>query len=299
MPQSAIAKRLWRPVIGLLAVAGLVLGANKVGLAADDISTAVARIGNLNGLILLVLACAGMWGFSAVSALVLDRYEDDVDFPHALAVTLSSQLGKYLPTGMGAVVARAEVYKNGAGGRKRSYAYVLFTTACQLAGGAVVAVAAFAVNRQGIDARVLVAVAALGAANLVVGVYLGMRLDVWHPDAGNAGVRAWSGRTALITALHVAPWLVAAVVPVLCFHWLGIGVGVSEGIFASVVSWIAGMLVFVLPAGVGVREVLFTSILFGVSPVNAGLVAVISRALYTVADLIGGVAALVWLRLRD
>jgi glycosyltransferase 2 family protein len=66
----------------------------------------------------------------------------------------------------------------------------------------------------------------------------------------------------------------------------------ATGVFAA--AWVAGFLVLPAPAGAGIREAVFVFLLPGLSTGAALTIALVSRALFTLADVTWGIVGLVW-----
>jgi uncharacterized membrane protein YbhN (UPF0104 family) len=124
---------------------------------------------------------------------------------------------------------------------------------------------------------------AFSAPRRKVWLYVRRRLGSLRvADAIRSFALGWAAYVAITGLLGVAFWFVADAL---------IGVPVAEIPFylgAFAVAWLAGLAVVFAPSGLGVREAVLVALLRGrLGTADALIVAVSSRALLTVVDLVG------------
>ncbi|WP_030168887.1 lysylphosphatidylglycerol synthase transmembrane domain-containing protein [Spirillospora albida] len=213
-------------------------------------------------------------------------------------ISAISQLGKYVPGKVWALVTQIEMTREHKVPAERSFGSTLLAVACSTACG--LAVAAVTLPLTSVTAREQYWWAFLLAPVLLVGLH--PRLVTWaldtmlrlirrppleRPVSIGVTLRA-IGWTVLGWALFgVHTWLLCAAVG-------GDGAGLpflATGAYA--LAFVAGLLFFVAPAGVGGREAALTVVLTPVLPAGAPVVvAIASRVILTLADLlIAAVAA--------
>ncbi|MFE9104669.1 lysylphosphatidylglycerol synthase domain-containing protein [Actinomadura geliboluensis] len=210
-----------------------------------------------------------------------------------------SQLGKYVPGKVWALVTQIEMTREHKVPPERSFGSTLLavatSTACGLAVAAVTLPLTSAAARDEywwlfLLAPVLLVLLHPKIVTWALGTMLKLirRPPLEHPVSLAATLKA-IGWTVLGWALFgVHTWL-------LCMAVGGDGAGlpfVATGAYA--LAFVAGFLVFIAPGGIGAREAALTVVLTPVLPAGAPVVvAIASRVLLTAADLINaGVAFL-------
>ena len=204
------------------------------------------------------------------------------------------QLGKYLPGGVWAVLGQAEAASR-LGARRAPTAIAAVTVmVVNVVTGA--AVGSLLLVGTGRGAPVVVVACAAGVVLLHPRV-LGP-LARWahrrlrHTDAEVA----LDGRAVAVTvAWTLLMWLaygiqvLALAVPFGLTGWEALPI--ATGAFA--VAWTAGFVAVIAPAGAGVREAALVAVLApSIGPASAGAVAVVSRLLMTLGDLVWGLLGL-------
>ena len=208
----------------------------------------------------------------------------------AAALFFVGQLGKYLPGSFWPVVAQMELGKKHAIPRKTSAAALLLAMVMGVTSGGIVAAGTLPFAATGDLARYRYAflVPALGLVLLHPAVFdrvssLGLRLLRRAPLERRLTARGLA--TALAWALvQWALWGLAA-------SMLADGASYAVCLGAYALSWVAGFVVVVVPAGAGVREGAFVLVVGAVTGNGAAFgVALLLRLLSTVADLVWGLA---------
>ena len=224
------------------------------------------------------LGVVAVFGSSAIWLVIMRRLGSPIRWP-AAAIYLQSQLGKYVPGGVWQYASR--------GAMARGYGLSVRTVAKSLPielGATVCAGGAFAflaVGWWGAVAAVGVIAAAGGA-----GVYLD-------------GSRAARRITAQTIPLYAVTWILIGV-----SFWMTaralVPVKVSDlalymGAFAA--AWLVGLIAIYAPGGIGVREAVLVAILGPrIGSSDALVIAAVSRAVFTLADLIPAAISMPLLR---
>jgi len=211
-------------------------------------------------------------------------------------IFFGGQLGKYVPGSIWPVLMQMELGADHQIPRRRAAAATVVQMGLTVATAALVSVATvpFVLGHSSTDLAWLAAVVVVSAAAL-------------HPRVANPvldfGFRllrretlerplSWRG-LLLASGYQGIGWVLLAVPVILVARDLG-GTGARLTVLciaAFTVSWVAGF-IFVAPAGAGVRETLMAALLSTtLQPAAALTVALISRLIMTVADVVvGGIA---------
>ncbi len=215
----------------------------------------------------------------------------------AVAWHFGGELGKYLPGGVWAVLGRGEFAWRGARvSRGTAYATTLVSYACMTVAAAVVCgvlAPVAAADGEGLGwgwlLLALVPVGIVAAHPAVLGATLAAgrritrgRVDLVAPP--------WPAMLRLI-GWATPTWLLIGAAATMVTESLGFDQEPARVAFAAVAAWIIGFLAVPVPAGAGVREVVFV-VLCGLSTGPATAVAAIARALLLVVDGAGGLAGL-------
>lgn len=215
----------------------------------------------------------------------------------AFRISAISQLGKYVPGKVWALVTQIEMAREHKVPAERSFGATLLavatSTACGLAIAAVTLPLTSAAARERYWWLFLLApvmLAALHPRIVTWGLDTLLRLvrrpPLEHPVSLGATLRAvgWTVLGWVLFGVHT--WL-------LCMAAGGDGAGLpflATGAYA--LAFVAGFLVFIAPGGIGAREAALTVVLTPVLPAGAPVVvAIASRVLLTAADLLNAGAA--------
>jgi glycosyltransferase 2 family protein len=206
----------------------------------------------------------------------------------AVRIYFVSQLGKYIPGSVWALVAQMELAREHRVPRERGGAAALLAMATTIATGCAVAAVTMPLTSPDATRRYwwLLVLAPVFVALLhprVVTAVLGRALRLFRrpPPARSAGL----GTMALAVAWTALGWLLFG-----AHAWLLVRAAGGSGFFlatgAYALAFTAGFLVVVAPGGVGVREAALAVALGPVLPAGAPLVvALVSRVVLTLADL--------------
>jgi uncharacterized membrane protein YbhN (UPF0104 family) len=240
--------------------------------------------------------------------VLIDDLGSHVPLGASARIYFVSQLGKYIPGSVWSILAQVELAREYRVPVRRSGAVALLTLFTAAVSAVLVVTVTLPFSSE-----------ALRRDYWWVVLLLPPMLVLLHP----AAIRWWSSRLLRLVRrradpLEVSGGALAMSVAWMVVAWIGYGVqafvlvsqaapaGTSVGlpvllqcmgIFA--LAWVAGLLFVVVPAGAGVREVILVVGLASVLPSGAALaVALLSRVLLTVTDLLLAGAAVTAYRLR-
>lgn len=252
---------------------------------------------------LIVLSLAAAFGGVLLAPVmfhtVLAGLGTSVPIKNAAVIYLVGQLGKYLPGSVWAFLVQAELGKSVGVSRSRGFVTSIVTFGLIIVSALLMGFLAMPTILAG------------HREYLWVFLPLPLGLIMLHPKPlswiVSLGLRILR-RPPLSTPLRGASIAKATGIGLLTFVLFGLhlwllarslgspglgGLALCVGTISLAIA--AGMLAFVLPSGIGVREVVIVAALSTVLPAGPALaVAVVSRLMFTVVDLVSaGVAALV------
>lgn len=263
---------------------------------------------------LIVLAALGAVSSPPLALMAWRTLLRDLGSPLApgpsAAVFMVGQLGKYLPGSIWTVVAQTEIGSRlGIPRRRLGIVGILLLILTLLTGVLIGAPAVPALLNAGLSTSHVATVVTVGGllAILLLPSVLN-RMIAWlfkflrrppleHPLRGRsiAVAAAWTAAAWLASSLSV--WVIAV-------HLAQ--PGVDQGRIAVLstsgmcLATVAGMVSFVVPAGIGVREALLALLLASVmSPSAAVTTVVVSRALSVASDVLWAGAGWAWARQRQ
>jgi glycosyltransferase 2 family protein len=270
-------RRLGQVAAGLLAVVAIGLCIVAVADEWDRVSDAVRTADPALLALALLLAGVAMVGIALGWGRCIQAVGGEPpERSRLVAWYFAGELGKYLPGGIWPVVGRGELARRGGLGGSVAYASVVLSLIA-LYGAAVLPLGLLALHPRvvawwrGVAERLLrrrftLTVPSFGE---VLRLLLGY-LPVW------AAVAGCSVAVGIALDTGGSPWRLAV---------------------ASLAAWVAGFAVVPVPAGAGVREVVFVA-LAGL-PAGLGVaVAVTARICFLLVDGLGGAIAAAWLGRR-
>lgn len=263
-------------------------------------SLASADVGLL--VLAFVVGAVGMWFLAVLWWRCLAVFGTRRGLVETSGWYFAGELGKYLPGGVWTVVGRGELARRRGVPRSVAYATTMFSLLLMCVGGAVVAgvAAAFFVFGEGrvgpeLLLLVLVPLGVVGVHPAVLGRVLALgsrltrgRLDLQAPS--------WPAMLSLI-AVAVPTWVLIGLQSVLVAQALGFEQQPARVVFAAVAAWIIGFLAIPVPAGAGIREVVFV-LASGLAQGPATAVAAVCRVFLILVDALGGVIGLAMQRRR-
>lgn len=270
------ARVLFLVAVAVFAVVGLRRQWPQISAALGDVQPTQVLLAGV--LFLLGVAATGpIW------TLTLRAYQHRLGPTEALRIFFVGQLGKYIPGSVWSFAAQAQMGVQRRVPARTTVAAGLVFLVLNLASAAVVGGVAMVAGQLAPDIPLWAGLITVGA-----GVVCMLR-PVLRRLATALASEAWAtrGYGVLLTAISgwcLATWILyGAATAALLPSQSAPSLLVCAGAFA--LAYIAGVVVIVAPAGVGVREVVLTALLapsVGLGP--ATVAALITRVLITVAD---------------
>ena len=243
-----------------------------------------------------VLGGLGVWAQAFLWWRALAVFGERRGFGKTTGWFFGGELGKYLPGGIWPVVGRGELARRQGVPRPIAYATTLLSLGLLCVGGAFVAgiltlFFAFGGGRFGLEMLVLllIPIGIIGLHPAVFGRFLGLarRLTKGKLDLQP---RPWGTMLGLVAA-SLPVWIFIGAQAVVVTAALGLDQQPSRVAFAAIVAWVVGLLAIPVPAGAGVREVLFVAV-SGLANAPAAAVAILCRVFLILVDGLAGAAAL-------
>lgn len=219
----------------------------------------------------------------------------------AATIFFISQVAKYLPGGVWNFVAAAEAGVEYKVSRRRSVTVLLTSMLISILTGMVFAVLTMLFGPEGLRTSygwtglflpILLVLLLPPVLNRLISMAL--RLLKREPLEESLNWGPW----AMALVWSTAAWLIAGLQIWLILTALGMEESPATFFLATggyALAWTVGFLVFFVPAGLGVREVVLGAVLAGYLPQGSVLaVVLLSRVLLTIGDLVLGVLASVW-----
>jgi glycosyltransferase 2 family protein len=293
---------------GAVRLAGLLVAAAAIAFCAKAVagqwpqvrhSLGNARPGSL--IVALVCSALSMVGLGALWWRCLRLFGRPVRLPDALAWYFGGELGKYLPGGVWSVLGRAELARRDGGiSRGTSYGTTLVSYGAMCAGSAFACgllAAPTAADGRGLGwawaLLALIPLAVLLVHPVVLGRLLGLarrlsrgRITLAPPP--------WPAMLRLI-AWSVPAWLLLGAAAAAVADALGHDHDAARVAFAAIAAWIIGFVVVPVPAGAGLRELVFV-FTCGLPAAPAATLAAIARLMLVLVDGFAGLAGLLAVR---
>ena len=260
-----------------------------------------ANVGYL--VLAFVFSAAGMWFLSLLWRQCLKVFEKTESIPIVTAWYFAGELGKYVPGGIWPVVGRGELATRGGVSRSVAYTSTLLSMGVMCVGGAltcglVAPVVAVQAGHVGAEMLLLILVP-LGVAVVHPAVFrrvlaLARRLTRGRVDLV---APAWTKMLGLVV-VSVPAWVGIGLASVMTASALGLHEQPARMVFAAVAAWVIGFLAVPVPAGAGIRELIFVA-LCGLGSAPATAVAALTRVMLILVDGLGGLVSLLVLRRRN
>lgn len=254
----------------------------EVGVARIVPATAVS--------ILYVLATALSW------RAILADLGTRLPAAAAMRIFFVSQVAKYLPGGVWNIVAAAELGADHEIPRRRSAAVMAISLLVSVVTGAILAVIGLLASPEAREfawVAVAIPVGLVLLAPPVLGRLADAGLRLLRRDPLESWP-TWRG-FGIGIAWQVLAWLLAGAQVFLLAEPLGVPGTVGGYLLATggyALAWTVGFLVVVVPAGVGMREIVLAAALGdGLTIASAMTVVLLSRVVLTFVDLAAGLAA--------
>lgn len=284
---------------GLLRLVGIVIALAAVALCARTVITSWDTVRGLlgrlraGGLVLAGIASgAAMVGLGLTWRVALREVGASVGAATAVGWFFAGELGKYVPGGVWAVLGRGELARRSGVPRRVGYASTALAYVLTLAAAVVVAgLLGPVVGGWGWAALAAVPLGLAAAHPRFGSVVLGLvrRAMRSGPEDGAALVSWRSGLAVLSCALPT--WVLIGAAAVSITAATGVSQHPAQVAFAAVAAWVVGFVAVPVPAGVGVREIVFV-VLCGLPAAPGTTVAVLARALLVLVDALGGAVGL-------
>lgn len=276
-----------------------VLAACGYGLDAEwpQVSAALARLHWYSAALSLAAAMAGSACMMAAWRAILADLGSPLPMAAAMRISFVSALGKYVPGAVWAMLAQVELGHDYRVPRRRSVASVAVSLAITAGTGLGVASLTLPFSSPGTAARywwalALLPVVAIGLCPPVLGTVLDRVLAVMRAQPLERRP-SWRGLTRALT-WNLTGWLLLGTQVWLLMTALG-GLHGSSLLLATgsyALAYSAGLLLVVLPGGIGAREIILIAALLPVLPHAAVAVALVTRVVTTVSDLGWGAVGL-------
>ncbi len=290
-----------------LRVFGIAIALVAVGLCAKALIDAwptvslALKTANIWWLVVAVVASAvSMVGLALLWHRVLAAFDRSWPFRKVAAWYFAGELGKYIPGGIWPVVGRGELARRDGVKRSTAYATTLLSLALMCVGAAFACglLAPFlALDGGGVGpemALLILIPIGLICANPRVSRPMFALLAKGTKGRVTLTPPGWGRMVGLMLAA-TPTWLLVGGASVAITAALGYEQHPARVAFAAILAWIVGFLIVPVPAGAGVRELLFVAVC-GLAAGPAVAVAAIARLTFIVLDGIGGVAGLLSLR---
>jgi hypothetical protein len=272
---------------------------------ADQWSSIRSAIAHANvGWILVGLVCAAasMAGLGLLWWRCLHAFGERPSKREALAWYFGGELGKYVPGGIWPVLGRGELAQRAGVRRSTSYVTTLISygamcIAAAMACGILAPFIAADRNGKGLGwGWLMVAFIPIGAIAVhpaIMGRLLELGRKITH---GRVELRAQPWPTMLeLIAWSIPTWLLVGGTSVAVTEALGYDQHPARVAFAAIAAWILGFLAVPVPAGAGLRELVFLAVC-GLPHAPAVAVAAIARLLFIIVDGGGGITGLWYAR---
>jgi uncharacterized membrane protein YbhN (UPF0104 family) len=241
----------------------------------------------------LVASAAAMLGLALLWWRSLHLFGSPAGARAAVAWYFGGELGKYLPGGVWTVLGRGELAQRGGRvTRTTAYATTLICYGVMCAGAfavcAVLAPSAALFGHGGTWGWALLLLVPVAAAMVHPAVLGPILVLARRVTGGRIDLRPqpWSAMLGLV-GWSAPSWLFLGAGAISVTEALGYDQNIPQVAFAAVAAWIVGFVAVPVPAGAGVREVLFIA-LCGLAAAPAALVAVLMRVLLIVVDGVAG-----------
>jgi glycosyltransferase 2 family protein len=271
------------------------LGCYAVAANWPGVQAGLTRIGFWSAALALICVLAGLLALMQQYRILLGALGSRLPGRIAAQILFVGQLGKYLPGSVWPVLAQMELGAAHQVPRRRSASASVLTMLLSLLAGILAGLVMLPVSKGGrpywwvfLFAPVIMVVLYPSVLNRALGWLLRVarRPPLEQPLTGRviAAALAWALVNWVLFGLQI--WLLG--------ERLGLSGGsgllLATGAFAF--AWCAGFLVVFVPAGAGIRELVLIALLSpAIGPDKAGAVALVSRLLMTLGDLICAGAA--------
>lgn len=294
--------------VKVVRIAGFLLmlaAATLCGFAiADEWGTIGPAIEHANVTLIVLAGVSGAAGMAELGVLwwrTLRSFQQRATLADAVAWYFGGELGKYIPGGIWSVLGRGELARRHGGiSRATGYATTLISYAAMSVGAGISCgiLAPFLLSygdglswEWAVVAMIPLGVVAAHPAVLGRLLALGARATKGRVDLD---APTWPRMLSLI-ATSIPTWLLVGTSSVLVAEAFGFNERPARIMFAAIAAWIIGFLAVPVPAGAGLRELIFVA-LSGLGSGRAAAVAAGARLVLILVDGMGGLSGLGWVR---
>lgn len=284
-------------VVAAVVFLGRTIAGNADRLRAYDWSIDPALLAASLAAHVLVLA----WGVVVWHRVLLHTTREPVALLPLQRIWFLSAIARYIPGKIWQFVAAAQLANRAGLGSAAVLTSMAIQIGFTLLAAIIVSAATLPIPAAWPVGRSLIAVVTIVGACLLAHPAVLRTALALIPRALHRDVLAWTGRWAdglVLLALSVVSWLLYGVA-----FWLFVAALVDLPIGAllplagvNALSFLAGYIVFVVPAGLGVREAAMTALLGPLVPAYVGVVIAASSRLWTIAAELIGAGILIALR---
>ncbi len=267
----------------------------------DEVSDAFSQVNAINLILSLLLGLAAMTSIGWIWVTMIVARSHNVRHRNAMSWYFTGQLGKYVPGGIWPIVGRAELAVRNGIPRLDAYASTGLSLVTTYAAAVVtIGISAAATTGHRLIA-VLIAVGLIAAyAAFSQPSLRSVIIRVASRISSSASSLTDPKKFARLTVLHVPAWILMSLSTSVTATAFGANIGITDMLFITTTSWLAGFVVVGVPGGIGVREAVFTSLAGGIigTPMAVSL-ALMSRVVFIAVDLSGALISNVISRLNS
>ena len=267
----------------------------------DEVSDAFSQVNAINLILSLLLGLAAMTSIGWIWVTMIVARSHNVRHRNAMSWYFTGQLGKYVPGGIWPIVGRAELAVRNGIPRLDAYASTGLSLVTTYAAAVVtIGISAAATTGHRLIA-VLIAVGLIAAyAAFSQPSLRSVIIRVASRISSSASSLTDPKKFARLTVLHVPAWILMSLSTSVTATAFGANIGITDMLFITTTSWLAGFVVVGVPGGIGVREAVFTSLAGGIigTPMAVSL-ALMSRVVFIAVDLSGALISNVISRLNN
>jgi uncharacterized membrane protein YbhN (UPF0104 family) len=281
-----------------VALTAVVMCGRTLAGAWPDVRSSLVNVSSGWLAVALLAGAAGLVILAANWHRLLAAVDRSYSWLNVAAWFFAGELGKYVPGGIWPVVGRGELARRGGVSRSLSYTTTLLSMALMCAGamlacGVLAPFVLFDGKHVGAEMLLLIGIpiAVVCSHPAVTGPVL---VFLQRVSRGRVRLEPLPFRVmlALIGRATLA-WVLIGGASVAVAHALGYAQNPSRVAFAAIAAWIVGFLLIPVPAGMGVRELVFAAVC-GLDSGPAVAVAGVARLLLLITDGVGGVAGLLF-----
>jgi glycosyltransferase 2 family protein len=246
-----------------------------------------------------VLAFAGMVSLALLWRSLLAEFGAPTSVKDSIRWYFAGELGKYIPGGLWPVVGRGELARRAGVRRSVAYTSVLLSLGLMCVGAAIVCglLAPFVTLGAGAGwgwlLLVLIPLGVFGVHPMVLGRVFGLMSRLTKGRFEMTAV-SWP-RMLRFIVIAIPAWIFVGASALCVAASLHLSFSAVAVALAAVAGWIIGFLAIPVPAGAGVREVVFIAV-SGLVSTQAVVLATVFRLVFLVVDLAGGAYGLASLR---